>query len=68
MKVGSSPTYASPGCGAGDLLQIVFIVLKLCHVIDWPWPVVLTPLWIGLALLTIVIVAIVITAAVVNSD
>ena len=28
------------------LLQIVFIVLKLCKVINWSWLWVLSPLWI----------------------
>ena len=31
-------------CG---LLTIVFITLKLTHVIDWSWIWVLSPLWIG---------------------
>lgn len=36
-----------------DLLQIVFIVLKLCGVIDWHWALVLLPITIevGLAVL-----------------
>mgnify|MGYP006935962928 CR=1 FL=1 len=32
------------------LLTITFIVLKLCHVIDWSWVWVLAPIWIPLAL------------------
>jgi Flp pilus assembly protein TadB len=40
----------------GDLLLITFTVLKLCGVINWSWVWVLSPLWIGLILLTIVIV------------
>ena len=28
------------------LLQIVFIVLKLCKVINWSWLWVLSPIWI----------------------
>lgn len=35
------------------LLQIVFIVLKLCKVIDWSWWVVLTPLWASLVLVVL---------------
>lgn len=27
-----------------DLLQIVFIVLRACDVVSWPWYVVLSPL------------------------
>lgn len=36
-------------------LQIAFIVLKLCHVIDWSWWYVLAPAFISI-LLTLIIV------------
>ena len=36
------------------LLQVTFIVLKLCKVINWLWPVVLIPLWIQLGVWIIV--------------
>lgn len=39
------------GLGVLDVLQIIFIVLKLVGVITWSWPVVLIPLWITLAML-----------------
>ena len=39
---------SSGGVGFFGLLQIVFIVLKLCHVIEWSWLWVLAPTWIGL--------------------
>ncbi len=32
------------------LLGIVFIVLKLCHVIEWSWWCVLAPFWIPFAI------------------
>ena len=32
------------GIGFTGLLQIAFIVLKLCNVIDWPWWLVLSPI------------------------
>lgn len=35
----------------GGILLVLFITLKLCHVIDWSWWWVLAPLWGGLALL-----------------
>lgn len=41
---------SSSGIGFSGLLAIVFIVLKLCHVIDWSWWWVLSPLWAGLAI------------------
>jgi len=37
----------SSGIGFTGLLAIVFITLKLTHVIDWSWWWVLSPLWIG---------------------
>ena len=39
-------TTASGGVGFVGLLTIVFIVLKLLHVIDWRWIWVLSPVWI----------------------
>ena len=43
------------------LLTVAFIVLKLCHVIEWSWLWVLAPLWIPLALvLAILVIALVI--------
>lgn len=34
------------GIGFTGTLTIVFIVLKLCNVIDWAWRWVLAPIWI----------------------
>ena len=48
-------------CGSfASLLTIAFIVLKLCHVIEWSWWWVLSPIWIGAI---IVVVCAVIVAA-----
>ena len=41
-----------------SLLQIAFIVLKLCKVIEWSWLWVLAPTWIPLALVLIVAIII----------
>ena len=38
------------------LLGIVFIVLKLCHVIDWAWWLVLLPLYVPFVLAVLVLV------------
>ena len=35
------------------LLLVAFIVLKLCHVIDWSWVWVLSPLWIPVGLVSV---------------
>lgn len=43
----SNSSSSSSGIGFTGLLTIAFIVLKLTHVIDWPWVWVLAPLWIG---------------------
>lgn len=37
------------------LLTIVFVVLKLCHVIDWAWWIILLPLWLPVALVLLVL-------------
>ena len=42
--------------GILTVLQIVFIVLKLCKVITWSWWLVLVPLWINIGLTVIVLV------------
>ena len=34
------------GIGIAGILTIVFIVLKLTHVIDWGWIWVVSPIWI----------------------
>lgn len=36
----------SYGIGFVGLLQVAFIVLKLCKVINWKWVWVLSPVWI----------------------
>ena len=43
------------GIGFLECLALLFIALKLCHVITWSWLWVLCPLWAGGALLAIVI-------------
>ena len=45
--------------GFVDILAIVFIVLKLTNFIDWPWIWVLSPLWIGIAIVFIIAIIIV---------
>ena len=45
---------SSTGMGQADVLLIVFIVLKLCGVIDWSWWWVLSPLWISLAIVILI--------------
>jgi len=40
--------------GIADVLLIVFIVLKLCHLIEWSWVWVLSPLWISVLLVLVI--------------
>jgi hypothetical protein len=51
----SSNAGTSGGVGFAGLLGIAFIVLKLCHVIDWHWGWVLAPIWIPVAFILLVV-------------
>lgn len=42
----ASSSSASGGIGLGGVLFVVFLVLKLCHVISWSWLWITAPLWI----------------------
>ena len=42
-------TTTRTGMSSLGVLQIIFIVLKLCNLIAWSWWAVLIPLWIELA-------------------
>lgn len=44
------------GIGFTGTLQIAFIVLKLCGIINWSWLWVLSPTWISVALLFVCII------------
>lgn len=48
---------ATSGVSVAGLLGIAFVILKLCHVIDWPWIWVTAPFWIPLAVVVCVIAA-----------
>ena len=47
---------SSGGISFEGLLQVAFIVLKLCKVIDWPWVWVLAPTWISLTLVAVILI------------
>ena len=47
---------ANGGIKFCDVLLIVFIVLKLCKVINWSWWWVLSPFWIPLVLAIILLI------------
>lgn len=51
----SSSSASSGGIGFVGLLTLVFIALKLTHVIDWSWWWVLSPLWILAAIVIFIL-------------
>ena len=53
-------TGAGVGCTFVMLLQLAFIILKLCNVITWSWVLVLMPLLASAVLAFIALVALVI--------
>lgn len=59
MASSNSSSGGKGGIGFTGALQIAFIVLKLCKVINWSWIWVLAPTWIGLILLTIAAICVV---------
>jgi hypothetical protein len=46
------------------LLGLLFITLKLTHVIDWLWIWVLAPFWMGLAVWVVVLLVGIVVVAV----
>ena len=62
-KYNSNSNSAAVNAGGGGIsfagvLQIVFIVLKLCHVIDWPWFWVLFPAILSVGILVLALLAV----------
>lgn len=49
----------SPGClgWLAILLTVLFVGLKLTGYITWPWIWVLSPIWIDIALIILIIIA-----------
>lgn len=56
MSQSTSP--ARGGTSLFGVLLILFVVLKLCGLITWPWVWVLAPLWIPLVLWLLVLLCI----------
>lgn len=50
-----SETHTRSGIGFTGLLTLLFIGLKLTHLIDWSWWWVLSPIWINLILLILLL-------------
>lgn len=47
-------TYGS--ISTATILQIAFVILKLCKVIDWSWWLVLSPTWIMAGIVVIILI------------
>lgn len=58
MNEGITRTTTRGGVGFNGLLFLVFLTLKLTHVIDWSWWWVTAPLWIPLSLVVVILLAI----------
>lgn len=56
------------GVGFGGLLLVLFVALKLTHVIDWSWWWVLSPVWIPLAPALVVFAIAAVVAALISKD
>jgi hypothetical protein len=50
------------GTSIATVLGLLFIVLKLTHLIDWSWWWVLAPFWIPIAIALVVIGVVVVVA------
>jgi hypothetical protein len=50
-----------------SMLLIAFIVLKLCNVISWSWWWVMSPLWIPMAIVLVILIIAGIIYAIANS-
>lgn len=52
----SSNNSTNSGMGVSSVLQIVFIVLKLVGTINWSWWWVLSPTWISIILVLVILI------------
>jgi hypothetical protein len=64
MSRSNSSNSSSGGIGFTGLLTIVFIVLKLTGYIEWSWWWVLSPIWISLGVLLVIIALFLVIAAI----
>ena len=51
-----SKSSTSAGIGFFGLLQVAFIVLKLCGVITWSWWAVFIPTWVNIGIVVVVFI------------
>lgn len=56
------------GLTFGSVLFFIFLILKLCGVIEWSWWWVTAPLWIGFGLTLLLIVVLALVYAIIIRD
>lgn len=61
-----SDNSSSGGIGFIGLLTIVFITLKLTHVIAWSWVWVLSPIWISLGIVAAILIVVLLVAGIIK--
>lgn len=64
MKKNPETINVNVGSLLSTLLLVAFIVLKLCHVIEWAWVWVLAPLWIPVTLVLVIFLIAVIVSVI----
>ena len=64
--MGDGNKSTSGGIGFVGLLTILFIALRLCHVIEWSWVWVLSPLWISALLVVVFLLVMVVIYAILD--
>lgn len=58
---------SSSSIGVFGLLGVVFVTLKLTHVINWSWWWVTSPFWVGPAIFLLALIAVIIGAGIVTA-
>jgi len=62
----SSSSSSSGNIGFTGALTILFVALKLTHVISWPWLWVLSPIWISFLIVIAVLAIMLIFALIIK--
>ena len=52
--MGKDSNGSKVGLGFTECLQLIFIILKLCGIIEWSWFWVLSPIWITVGLVVFI--------------
>lgn len=55
FSMSDTKSSSSGGTGFAGLLTLVFVTLKLCHVVNWSWWWVLSPVWITAGLVVLIL-------------